>query len=466
MRSNRARNPVLLVTVCAVYFGLGKLGLAVGGFDTMATAVWPPSGFALAAMILFGPRIWSAIFFGAFLIFATTTGQIGMSITIALGHTLEALVGAALVVRVAGGQAAFTRAHLTFRLVAIAALIATPISATFSVQAITFAEPSVWRDHAYAWMTLWLANLTGVLVVAPLTLLWSTTPFGRVRWFELLEALLVMGMMVVVGLVVFGGLFPSEVKDYPLEFLCLPMVLWAAFRCGRREVATVMATLSGIAVWGTLRHFGPFARDTQNEALVLVQVYISVMAVTGVVLASSVAENKQSEAKLRELATTDPLTGLANYRQLIEVMRLEIARSNRTKQPFTVIFVDMNGLKRINDAHGHLVGSRALSRVADALRRSCRTIDTPARYGGDEFALVLPETDEAGAYTVLRRVGDSLAADVVKPAVSVSGGVAVFPRDGGSPALLLRAADRLLYDAKGRRTSEVLHTKNVIEEVR
>src|SRR5262249_12051581 len=145
--------------------------------------------------------------------------------------------------------------------------------------------------------------------------------------------------------------------------------LWAAFRFGRREVATAMALLSGIAVWGTLHGFGPFVRDTQNqnESLVLLQAYTSVMAVVGLVLAAAIGEHKQAEAQLHHLATTDPLTGLANYRRLLEVLRSEIARSGRTRRSFAVLFVDMNGLKRINDRYGHLTGSRALCRVADAL---------------------------------------------------------------------------------------------------
>jgi diguanylate cyclase (GGDEF)-like protein len=165
-------------------------------------------------------------------------------------------------------------------------------------------------------------------------------------------------------------------------------------------------------------------------------------------LAAVVAEHKQAEGQLREMATTDPLTGLANYRRLLEVLKIEIARSNRTGRPFAVLFVDMNGLKKLNDKYGHLAGSRALCRIAETLRQSCRQIDTPARFGGDEFALVLPETGEAGGQVVLRRINDRLAADPGKVTIAVSGGVAVFPRDGDSPTLLLRAADKLLYRAK------------------
>lgn len=445
-----SRSPVVIAAVFAVYFGMGKLGLVVGGFRGAETALWPSSGFALAAMILLGRSIWPAVLAGAFLVYSTTTGQMAPSMTFAIGTTLETLIGATLVDRFANGAGVFKSPHTSFRFAALAAIVASPISATFSVLATGVSGAGQWGNWAYLWMTWWLADLTGLLVVTPFVLLWATSPFHRERWLEMFEALALLCALVGVGLVVFGGYFPSDVKNYPLEFLCVPFLLWAAFRFGRRETATAVFVLSGIAVWGTIRGFGPFARDSQSEALVLVQAYICVISIMGVVLASVVSEHKHAEMKLHELATTDPLTGLVNYRHLLDVLRAEIARSQRTHRPFAVLFMDMNGLKKVNDKHGHLVGSRALARVAEALRRSCRTIDTPSRFGGDEFAIVLPETGDEGGTAVLKRVSDWLAADTDKPTVSVSAGVAVYPRDGDTPTLLLRAADHALYAAKAR----------------
>jgi diguanylate cyclase (GGDEF)-like protein len=445
-----AEKPIVLAGIFAIYFGLGKVGLAIGGFSEATTALWPPSGFALAAVIIFGRSVWRAVAAGSFFVYWTTTGFLTASAMIAAGHTIEAVLGAALVDRLASGASVLTSARTVFRFAAIAAIGSTPVSATLGATATFVTGLSPLSDFAYTWMTWWLANLTGILVLAPFTMLWTLSPVTRIRWRELVEGIALLAMLVAVGLVVFGGRFPSDIKDYPLEFLCVPFLLWAAFRFGRRETATTILILSGLAVWGTLRGFGPFARETPNESLVLVQAYTSVMAIMGMVLAAVVAEHKQAEAQLLELATTDPLTGLVNYRRLIEVLRGEIARSGRTRRPFAVLFIDMNGLKKINDKHGHLAGSRALCRVAETLRKSCRTIDTPARFGGDEFAVVLPETGDEGGHLVLGRVAERLAADPDRPALSVSGGVAVFPRDGDTPTLLLRAADQSLYESKAR----------------
>jgi diguanylate cyclase (GGDEF)-like protein len=452
MDARLARNPIVLAGVFAVYFGLGKLGLGLASLNASASAVWPPSGFALAVLVILGRPVWPAILLGSVFVHFTTTGQMVSSLALGIGNTVEGVIGAELVLRFAGGSNVFQSARTIFRFAAIAAF-ATTITATIGSTSMTTVGSAAWQDYLSLWMTLWLGNLTGILVVTPFVLLWATTPFGKVRLGETFESILLLAMLIGVALVVFDGLFPSDIKNYPLEFLCVPFFLWAAFRLGRREVATALVVLSGIAVWGTLQGYGPFVRDTQNESLVLLQAYTSVMSIMGIVLAATVAEHKHGQDQLRELATTDPLTGLPNYRRLLEVLRGEIARSNRTRRPFSVLFVDMNGLKRINDRYGHLVGSRALCRVAETLRTSVRAIDTPARFGGDEFAVVLPETGGEGGQIVLDRVANRLAADTTTPAVSVSGGVAVFPQDGETPTLLLRAADQALYNAKAARNS-------------
>jgi len=163
------------------------------------------------------------------------------------------------------------------------------------------------------------------------------------------------------------------------------------------------------------------------------------------VSAFDLSERKHAEEKVQLLAVTDLLTGLGNYRRLVEALDAEIKRTGRTGRPFAVLLLDLDQLKKINDRYGHLIGSQALCRLADVLRVHCRAIDTAARYGGDEFALILPETTAAAARLVASRIRGRLATDNLQPLLSASIGVAVYPQDGETIEALLCTADHELY---------------------
>ncbi len=164
-----------------------------------------------------------------------------------------------------------------------------------------------------------------------------------------------------------------------------------------------------------------------------------------------ITQRMWEEGQLRQQATSDPLTGLANCRWFIDVLNTEIRRSQRTGRTLAVLLLDLDDLKKINDRYGHSVGNRALCRLADILRTHCRALDTAARYGGDEFALILLDAGEAAASHVARRISEQLAMGSENPPLTVSVGVAVYPQDGETADMLLGAADRALYEMKRRR---------------
>ena len=174
-----------------------------------------------------------------------------------------------------------------------------------------------------------------------------------------------------------------------------------------------------------------------------------------VMLGGALLDQARLFDQVRSMAVTDPLTGLANYRRLISVIEAELDRSRRTHHPFSIVLLDMDGLKTINDRFGHLTGSRALVRLGKILRNHSRAIDTAARYGGDEFALVLPEAGRDIATRVFTRIRERLSTEEEAPMLSASAGVACYPEDGDTAEKLFGAADRALYRMKNRGNSNV-----------
>ncbi len=451
-RRRLAREQTIIASLIVAYVVTGKLGLLLA-FDHPATSlVWPPAGIALGAFVVLGYRVWPAVLVGSTILYAMTVGAVPAVVAMAGGNTLEGVLAAYLINRFAGGRNAIQNPGNTFRFAGLVILASLTIGGTLGAASLAVSGLASWMDYGKIWMNWSIGNMTGSLLLAPTVMLWSQGGSDRWTTSRTIEAVLALIAIVFVGLAVFCG-FPSELRNYPLEFLCVPVLLWPAFRLGRRATAVAILLLTALALFGTLNGFGGFVRNSPSASLVMVMAFMSITAVMTMALSALASEYSVAEAQLRELVVTDPLTGLPNYRRLVEVLGNEIARSNRNDDPFAVAFFDMDGLKRINDELGHLIGSRAVCRFAETLRASCRATDTAARYGGDEFVVILPDTDDEGARVVIQRVEERLAEDPDKPELAVSAGVAVYPRDGGTPTTLLSAADRALYVVKASKAN-------------
>jgi len=298
-RMGRAAWVGAMVAVALLYILAGKAGLYFASVHASASPVWPPTGIALAAMLVLGRAVWPAIFAGAFVVNITTAGSALTSLGIAAGNTLEAVVGALLVTRFARGAAAFDRARDIFAFAGLA-LGSTTISATIGVSSLALTRYADWSESGWIWLTWWLGDAAGDLLVAPLLVLWSRdTSLGRLgrRW---LEATLLVAVTVGVAMVVFAAVGPFRGRHFPVSFLTLPALLWAGFRFGPRETSTVIALLSAIAVAGTVRGLGPFGAYGTNEALLLLQVFLATVAATALTVAALVWEQRNAERRVRE----------------------------------------------------------------------------------------------------------------------------------------------------------------------
>lgn len=305
----------------------------------------------------------------------------------------------------------------------------------------------------------WLAGRTllGILLLAAL-LVERRSPLSREPGKEIAGATLIVGVATYLTSV-FYFMVPSAPKIHPGAVIprpwdLVPAAIYVVAAVGyrwrlRRANASLDRALFIASVLNVVCHVtiaesqrvldGPFTL----AHVLMVSSYV-------VILGGTLLDNAQLFEQVSHMAASDSLTGLANHRKLLEVLENEIERSRRTRRSFALLLFDLDDLKKINDKYGHLTGSRAIKRLGNALRSNSRTIDTAARYGGDEFAVILPEIGEEEANRVAMRICEKLATDGQSPAITVSVGVSVYPHDGTTMEKLFSAADKALYRMKGR----------------
>src|SRR5437773_2337023 len=293
-----SRLPVVgLLTL--VYFIAGKFGLILASLHASASPVWPPAGIALAALLVLGYRAWPAIFVGAFLVNVTSVGNVATSLAIASGNTLEAICGAWLINRLAGGTTVFDRPQGVVKF-ALAAVVSTVISPAVGVTSLALGGFADWANFGAIWLTWWLGDTTGDLLIAPLIILWSIASKRRWNRREAVEAGILLLLLFVLSEAVFGGWLTFSARNYPIGFISGPIVIWTAFRFTQRETATGIFILSAIAIWGTLHGFGPFVGETENQSLLALQSWTAVLTITAMALAAGMAERRGAEEALRE----------------------------------------------------------------------------------------------------------------------------------------------------------------------
>lgn len=319
--------------------------------------------------------------------------------------------------------------------------------------------PDASQRLLWAPVAWWLGRMILALLLVVALLVEHFMPRSRHPRREIAGALLTVIAATYLLSATLHGL-PPEVSRHPNAFfpsahqlipgaIFLVSLLWFRRRAALHD-SSFDRTMYG-AVWLNLAAQLSAAQSARlMDAPFVFAQSLMVLSYT-VALGGALLDNARLFERVRHMAVSDPLTGLANYRRLLDVLENETERTDRTGRPFAVLLLDLDGLKTINDSYGHLVGSRAICRLADILRVHCRAIDTAARYGGDEFALVLPETQEEEAHRVADRIRTVLAGDDEPPRLSASIGISVYSGGGERIEQLLSEADQDLYTEKAKR---------------
>ena len=262
---------------------------------------------------------------------------------------------------------------------------------------------------------------------------------------------------------IFSDALAPALPSLPLTFTVLPFVFWTALRFGQREVTALNALVCTIAVWHTIEGRGPFASTSLGTSVLLLLAFMGTVISTGVVLNAVAGERSrafealaQALKTLKEEAIRDPLTDLYNRRFLRDYLPRELMRAARESIRVAVIMIDLDRFKRVNDTAGHAAGDFVLTEIATLLKRHIRGTDIACRYGGEEYTLVLPNATLQSA----RRKGEAICSAIREKGAQLMGvtaslGVAIFPDHAAEPESLLRAADKALYDAKGRGRDQV-----------
>ena len=289
----------VILVVAGLYFLGAKLGLSLAFLNASVSPVWPPTGVAIALVFWLGYRSAPGVLLGALIAnYFLTDVSLATAAGISIGNTLEATTAVYLVRRFAGSGSPFNRAIDVLKFVVFAGILSTAISATIGNVSLCLSGAASWNNFGWLWLTWWLGDGVGALVVTPLILSWVDKPIERWRGWRLLEAFLLLLLLSLLTITIYTNLSLGSGTVRPWGHFTIPLLLWAAFRFGPRGVSTAMAVLSAIAIWGTLNGYGGFAVFSKNEALLYLQAYLANLMITTLSLAAIITERKQAERHL------------------------------------------------------------------------------------------------------------------------------------------------------------------------
>ena len=310
--------PGLIAGLFVAYVTAGLAGIEWSHAPVGVALVWVPPGLALGAFLILGYRIWPVVSAAAVVVFGWTLGFDPAVPLLAAGHTAEPLLAAYLVNRYANGRHALQEPRSSVRFFGLVVLAAAASGATLTAAALVVTGRAAPTDYGLLYLAQGLGSMTGMLLVAPPIVLFSRSrPLWRID--QIVEACAAFVVASTTGLVGFYR-FPIGLRGFPVELLLMPVLIWPALRLGRRATAATLLLLAVLVTGGTLEGYGPFVRSTPFTSLTIVLLFLSASAALTLPLSALASDYAVAESQLRELVVTDPMTGLPNYRRLVEVL--------------------------------------------------------------------------------------------------------------------------------------------------
>jgi diguanylate cyclase (GGDEF)-like protein len=439
--------PILaFVGALAGFIALGLCGYQLVGASGGVASFWPATGLIVGLLVVapsrLRPWILAALLPGELIVDVFVQGY---PVFTAFGWggtgTVEAVLAAWLVLKLAGGRPQGNRVR-DFVALAVAA-VAAPLVGGLAGGAVSVG--TFGGSFSTAWLNWWCGDAAGIMLVVPLVVSFAWRAPRRSTTRTLVG-------LVEVGLVIGAAVAVFALTTQPLEFLIVPPVVLLAVRHDLRLTAVASLAFAIVATIFTGNGLGPLSNFPDIESRVIgLQTFIAATAFVAFLICAALSERTRAEAALAELATCDPLTGVANRRRFMERLDELVARRNRSSDSAAVVYFDLDGFKQINDGFGHAAGDAVLIEVARRLSVAVRGTDLVARIGGDEFAALLEPVDGInGADVWARRMTDAVEEPFAfgnhSVRVGVSVGTALAGSDGDAS---LAEADKRLYATRG-----------------
>jgi diguanylate cyclase (GGDEF)-like protein len=485
----------LTALITITYYLTGFLGQLVAIPPGNVTPIWPPSGIALAAALIYKRKAWPGIFLGALLTNAhailiesnyTIEPQVLMAfLLIAVGSLLQPIAGERLIFHKLHGKKlpdTISEYLIFIFLIPCFCLISSSIG-VFSLYSIAGAIPA--DNLINTWSTWWIGDSIGVLLFTPLLMSYH---HRKTKLSQLSQSTPHLLFLIGATALAFGLLFDKS-ANYPFAYLPLPILFFIAITRSNIEVLVALLVLAFSAAVITIEGYGPFVHPELNTSLLLLQGYIMVSAISANLMSVIQHEKSVAKAKLKDLnrslrdqitertrelesekeravalAMQDPLTELFNRRAFYQQASSLLKQAERHQRPLSLLLADIDHFKAINDTFGHDIGDQALKTVANLLHKNMRTEDLCARFGGEEFIALLPDTGRDAALNLAQRINQAIKSEIVdangqEVVLTISIGVACS-LSGNTLEAMIKSADNALYQAKDNGRDQVCLAKD------
>jgi len=440
----------VMIITAVIYFATARLSLLLAVGNTNATSVWPPSGIALAVLLLWGYRMGPAVLLGAFFANAlalkgsglTPVSYLAVSLTTAVGNMLEGMIGAWFIRRFAGTENPFNTMKSLFVFIIFGSLLATMVSAWIGVGSYCFASGQ-WTVAAQMWPTWWLGDAAGILIVTPMIILFTRKAFPAISGVKFIEAVLVFLVLIGSSGVIFG-------YNYQLQYMIIPPLVWIALRFGRLCSATAVFMVSAIAMLCTISGAGPLAAQASHKSLLYLQTYIGVISMITLCLSVLTHDLKDYEEHLEEIVKDRSTSLVEANKQLVRQIkerdqtRMALSQSERKYRDLvesansvilrwrpdgSITFFNAYAQKFFGFTESEILGRSILGSIVPVLESSGRDLawliedivhhpeahafneNENSRKSGEKVWIVWankPIFDESGALTEILSVGNDI----------------------------------------------------------